>query len=116
VNREQIIKMARQCADQVVRNLEGRKQVIDLDLEEELVEEIMVEMTATIQDFAALVAAAEREECAKVANREAAALEELRQVWEEEPSMRPDEEWVSAMERNAVQSAECAAAIRARGE
>lgn len=40
----------RSIADAVVRNLEGRKQVINLDLDEELVEEIMQEMTDTIRD------------------------------------------------------------------
>lgn len=39
----------RAIANQIVSNLEGRKRVIDLDLEEALVEEIMQEMEDTIR-------------------------------------------------------------------
>lgn len=65
MTRDQIIALAKECADQIVSNLDGRKQVLNLDFDEELVEEIMSEMVAEIERFAALVADATREECAE---------------------------------------------------
>jgi hypothetical protein len=45
ITNDQIIEAALECAEKIVFNLEGRKGVIDLDLEEELVKEIMAEMS-----------------------------------------------------------------------
>jgi len=50
ITTEQIIEAARECANEIVFNLEGRKQVIDLDLEEELVTEIMDEISDEIKE------------------------------------------------------------------
>ena len=86
MTRDDIIRMARE-AGHAIRNIDGEDEVMDGDnyhIQTELIER-----------FAHLVAAAEREACAKVCEGNDAS-------W-------PDDEW-----NNACHA--CAAAIRARGE
>ncbi len=66
--------------------------------------------------FADIIAAAEREACAKVCERERSALEQNREVWIANPQFEPDENYIAEWESSACRGEEYAAAVRARGE
>ena len=96
MTREDIIKMAWQ-AGHAIRNIDGEDEVMDGDnyhIQTELIE-----------CFAHFVAAAEREECAKVCEEVESRADDLwnRHAYPEDQGM-------------SMGASQCAAAIRARGE
>lgn len=60
--------------------------------------------------------AEEREACAKVCERERDALNENLQVWQENPTLTPCDEFISDWDSEAKIGEQYAAAIRARGQ
>ena len=60
--------------------------------------------------------AAEREACAKVCESERDALNENLQVWQENPTLTPCDEFVADWDSEAKIGEQYAAAIRARGQ
>ena len=56
------------------------------------------------------------EECARVCESTRNALEENRAIWEENPHLMPDDEWIEHWESSACRGEEFAATIRAKLE
>ncbi len=96
-----------------------REQVINWAKQSLLMEEADAESNdkfliafALLIAFARLARENMREQCAKVCEKERAALEENQAVWKENPEFTPCEEYIADWESSACRGEEYAAAIR----